>query len=1036
MNKVLKFVFCLIVVCWFMVVCSKVSAVEYSANPAKYFEVALYTEEYGLQFFPDYPPVIGQEITLALRTFRPAQKVTMYTDREEPIPLQYRDGRWWGQLKIPEDYQEGGHFFTVWVRYSFEQSDYEPSWLDRILLRKKKRGPTWSKSEVWYQASKSGDLPLKMYSISAEAYPFFGQEKEEPLPLVTGETISVMGTTTEAHPLVIKGNQTIAFNSRSLSGSREGYTPGSSQTREETLRINITGQAADTDIEASLFRSTALGVTQVGEREEEISIRLRRGSTEAYLGDFKADFNETEFTKLERELSGAKVRGDYGAWGFNSLYSSPKGQEKTLRTYGDDTQGPYSLGFAPVVVDSEQVYVDNVLQKRGDEYTIDYQAGTVTFRNKVIDTRSVISINFDYRQTLFQHATYGLRGYVKPADNLKIGATFLEDADSLTGAESIRDNLTSEAVNPQRHYVVGVDASLVSENLSADSEIAYSYRDLNLLSAASSKETSRAGKLSLSSSYGPFGLTGHAKKVGSNFRQIADPDPKQDIWEYGAGLSYRPNSLFGSRGNYEYQKYTQSGIIYDNLYKTAKAQLTPERLPSLEYNYSETDESNDPVTGSQIRRVITRNSAETAHRLGNVSTTLKGTLEKWLRRSPSEEVTNYRKVNIGVATIGLEKVSLATNYEIENREEPDGTEPFRRTYNLNLSATPNKQYFLSTSLNVVDDSVEGQTNVVDLAYKASPVDEFKSDGKYTITSLSEEFPTTAEAVAKHSASLSFDWRPWRSLRLRYLYKPNFTRIERTQTDSYRSDQTQTEVNILPNKTMLIGWLQKIGNGFTVYNNDYPNYLIKNNAQQTLSNLYTLKLAPLRILSTEFNYFQESSDSQTLAATQEPYVYTPGVGANTKFDALAKTSLTEQFSIDSRYIYQKLDVGTGEAAANVTNTKAHTASLKGIWNRDVNWTFSLTGAYTRTTDYNLSSITYTWAPGAGFIYRFTEKLRIDFDYTYSKSYAGAETEKNIYSLKTKYALSDFVDVTVRADREISVSPDYSLTDITGNVEISL
>ena len=71
-----------------------------------------------------------------------------------------------------------------------------------------------------------------------------------------------------------------------------------------------------------------------------------------------------------------------------------------------------------------------------------------------------------------------------------------------------------------------------------------------------------------------------------------------------------------------------------------------------------------------------------------------------------------------------------------------------------------------------------------------------------------------------------------------------------------------------------------------------------------------------------------------------------------------------------------------------------------------------------------------------IYRLGDKLRVDFDYTHSRSYAGSATEVNKYSLRTKYALSHFVNLTLRAEQEIGSTPDYRLTDITGNIEINL
>ncbi len=1006
-----------------------------SEAQGKYYEEAIYTDEYGLSFHPDYPPFIGEKTSIKLRTFKPAQKVTLYSDREKEIPMTYREGAWWGEFEIPEDYKEGGHRFTAWIRYPYPLPAKPPAWHEVLLERlglKKRYDVFWSKSVVTYQAKKKKFVPLEPIPLPPEAT----LEAEEIILPVTGEAVEIEEISPEAAPLLIKGSQTITFKTRSLEGSKEGYAPGTIQTREETLRINISGRAADTDIEANLYRTTATGVTQIGEREEKISILMRRGSTEVYLGDFTADLTETEFTRLNKVLSGGRIKGDYDRWGFTALYSSPKGEAKFYRRYGDGTQGPYNLEFSPVVIDSERVYVDGTRQKRGDDYSIDYQAATVTFIKRVIDAKSIIQIYYDYRQTLYQHATYGMRAFYKPLPYLKIGATYLDDSDSLSGAQGIRESITGEAISPQSHYVLGADGSLVSENLSANGEIAYSLKNLDLLSTSATKEAGRAGKLSLSSSFGPFGLTAHVKRVGPKFAPIADPDPKQDVWEYGGGLSYRPGSLFGSKGDYAYQKYTQSGVVYKNIYKTAKAKLTPERMPSLEYDFCEIDESNDPVTGSELRRVITRNSVESIYGFGFLSTSLKGTLEKWLRRSPSEEVTDYKKVNFGLATVGLEKIVFSSNVELEDRKEPTGLKPYRRTYNLNLSATPSKQYFVSSSLQIIDDSQEGHTNVADLAYRAQPSQAFKTDGKYTIASVKEEFPATAESVSKQSGSFSFDLRPFRYLRLRYLFKPNFTRILRTDTLSYKNEQQQAEINIIPVKYALLGLIYKLGKSFNVYKNDYPNYRVKEKSEDTDSTLYTLKMAPFKILSTEFNYMQDNSFSTTLASTQEPYTYTEGRGTTRKIDAIAKTSLSEEFSVDARYTFQKTDQGSGESSSNVVDTKSHAASLKGIWNLSKNWTFSLSGAYNRTTDYLLSQVTYTFSPGFGIIYRLGEILRVDFDYTYSKSYAGAETEKSNYALRTKYALSDYVDLTIRAEQEISRAPDYKLTDITGNLEITL
>ncbi|MEA3493740.1 MAG: hypothetical protein U9R38_05080 [Candidatus Margulisiibacteriota bacterium] len=975
------------------------------------YEEAIYTKDYALSFFPKYPPDIGETTTLRLRTFAPAQKVTLYSDREVKIPMVYRNGYWWARFKIPKDYQEGGHFFTVWIKHiKFDPKGFKPQ---------------WSKSVVWYKSFKKA-VPEIMGGEPDARSPldFIPDEEDELPPLVTGEAIKVTVVSPESSPLLIKGSQSITFKTRSLEGSKEGYVPGTQQTREEILRINISGSAEETSIDATFYKSSALGISYIGENEEKISIRLRRGSTEAFLGDFTAEFTDTEFTRLDKVLSGGWIKGDYGRWGFSSLYSSPKGDAKYDRMYGDGTQGPYKLEFSPLVIDSERVTVDGILQKRGDDYTIDYQSGSIAFIKGVVDPKSIIQVNYDYRQTVYQHATYGLRGFIKPSPNLKVGATYINDSDIVSDGQVV------SSAEPVSHYVVGTDLTVVTDNLTADGEIAYSARKLG------TEESGIASKFNMASSYGPFGITASLKSVGPHFDKIADPDPKEDVWEYAGGLSYRPNSLFLSQGNYSYQRYLEGGVMYENLYKLGKAKLTPDKFPSLGYVFNETDESNDPVTGSSIRRVITKNSVETIHQAGIFSTSLKGTLEKWLRRSPSEEVTDYRRVNLGLATIGLEKVTFTSNVELENRTEPTGLEPYKRTYNLNLSATPSKNFLFSSSFQIIDDSEDGQTNVTDLSYRAQPHPIFKTDGKYTITSLLDEFATTSEAVSRQSGSFSFDLRPYKYLRMRYLYKPNFTQILRTKTLSYNNDQQQAEINLVPTKVVMLGLIRKLGNNYTVYNNDYPNYTVKEKNEDTNSTLYTLKMAPFQQLSTEINYQIENSFSNTLAATQEPYSYTQGRTDRKTFDVITKTSLSEKFSIDSRYTYQKTDEGSGESTSNVTDTKTHTGSLKGMWNVSDFWAYSVSGSFSRTTDYILSNVIYTISPGVGFIYRVGDKLRVDFDYVHSRSFSGAESEVNDFSLRYKYSISEYVDFTIQAEHEIGRAPDYKLTDITGNLEINL
>ena len=105
-------------------------------------EDAIYTNDYCISIYPDYPPVIGDKVTVRLRTFVAALKVTLYSDRDQEIPLTYKSGYWWGSFRIPADYQAGSHFFMVWLkRIKFRPTRMEAAWSKSLVCPAAHRRP-------------------------------------------------------------------------------------------------------------------------------------------------------------------------------------------------------------------------------------------------------------------------------------------------------------------------------------------------------------------------------------------------------------------------------------------------------------------------------------------------------------------------------------------------------------------------------------------------------------------------------------------------------------------------------------------------------------------------------------------------------------------------------------------------------------------------------------------------------------------------------------------------------------------------------
>ncbi len=832
----------------------------------------------------------------------------------------------------------------------------------------------------------------------------------------------------------IEGYKVITFTSRSIEGTKEGFLEG--QTREESLRLNITGRAADTDVEANIYSLSSAGTTTLTEREEKVSVRLRRASTEVYFGDFTAQIRDVEFARLDKELSGVKVTGDYDTWGFKALYSTPKGEPYLERFYGDGTQGPYELAHPPVVIDSERVYLNGVLQKRGDDYEIDYKGGSIAFKNKTIIDTWIIKVEYDHRETIYQHSTYGLRVKGKVLPNVKLGATYLNDSDSKTGASEIFKNLSS-TIEPTSHQVIGIDGTFdFGKALNVKSEFAYSDKDLNILSSTSTKERDSAFKIETSSDMGPLSVETKLKRIGPDFNLVAVGSPKKDLREGGVSATYKPNNLFFTKGEWVSEDYKEDDIEYAIERIGSEIRITPKDMPSFNYFYNQDEESNDPVTGNLINRLTARHAGDVKWRNGFLQSSIKGSHEKRTNRSPSEEVTTYKTIAYGLSTVGLEQVTVSSNIEFKETENPDKSKPLTKTYDLKLSTTPIKGYFASLSLNQVDDTEKGLTTVTELNYRAKHSREFETDGKYTINSIKETFSSSEELVSKQVGSFKFKFRPIREIRFIQTYKPSFTHLAKNGVMIYHNMTNQSELNWQPLRYVSTGVLYKIRKLMNVDKTDYPDYRRLQDATDAVSTTLTLKYAPWRFLSTELNYFLEDSKRTELAST-EPVSYGNTDGKTKELTLNIRTPLSEKFSLDSSYTNKKEDVLSYDASREA-DTLTQTGKIKFTWNINESWSLIGSTSYSEEFD-NLATqdkITYTISPGVGFIYRLVDTLRVDGEATYSKSHAGAKTEKSTYSLKTKYDMNEYVHMTLNLEREISVAPDYRTLEILANLEITL
>lgn len=201
-----------------------------------------------------------------------------------------------------------------------------------------------------------------------------------------------------------------------------GVTVGSNQDLNVNsgFRLQLEGELADgVEVSAALTdENTPIqpeGNTQTIQEFDRVFVEVRSKNATATLGDFNLDLTETEFANLSRRLQGGKVEGryDFGIFNAEALlgFAVSRGRFAINNFNGiDGVQGPYRLtspegrAFIVVLAGSERVYVDGVLQTRGqnNDYIIEYGTGEIFFQpRRLITAQSRIVIDFQFTERIF-----------------------------------------------------------------------------------------------------------------------------------------------------------------------------------------------------------------------------------------------------------------------------------------------------------------------------------------------------------------------------------------------------------------------------------------------------------------------------------------------------------------------------------------------------------------------------------------------------------------------------------------------------------
>ncbi len=163
------------------------------------------------------------------------------------------------------------------------------------------------------------------------------------------------------------------------------------------------------------------GNTRQLQEFDQVFIQLKKDKSKLIAGDYQLTRPTGYFMNYNRRLqglsfeSGAKI--GKGTLGGRISGAVARGQFARNQFFGQEgNQGPYKLiganneRFLIVLAGTEKVYIDGILLQRGseDDYTIDYNAGEITFTaNQLITKDKRIVVEFTYSTDNYLRTVYG-----------------------------------------------------------------------------------------------------------------------------------------------------------------------------------------------------------------------------------------------------------------------------------------------------------------------------------------------------------------------------------------------------------------------------------------------------------------------------------------------------------------------------------------------------------------------------------------------------------------------------------------------------
>lgn len=841
-------------------------------------------------------------------------------------------------------------------------------------------------------------------------------------------------------------------------------------TRHETTRLKVSGQALETiKIDGEIFQSDV-------DFDNRYYIRMATTRYELFLGEFQASLQGSEFTLFNRNLQGAKLTGEIPLSDepaprieFTFIGSSPRGRTAYEKFFGTDTQGPYQLSAFPdpVVLDSEQILVDGVKQIRNVDYEINYITGQVTFKRRIVETRSLIEATYEVRSSLYPRALYGGQVKYQITDYDAISLIGLDERDNKD-----RQTFDFSGTPPSAHTVLGSTYKHDGEFLRYGGEYAHSFFDPNRFEGGLDHGNAYKGEMEVER----FGLLlgGDIKRVEPRYRTLGNTALGRDFlgWSTHGGLGL--GRALKLSGRHRQHRTLLNGSPNELRATDAKAVFTPKGWPRESYRFYQSDET----FASNYDRLERRHTVDVSHKI-NLPGTTSYSGSKSRNPAPRLDISSgyerqditfrdgaqpNRRWDAGKASLGLRNLSwLAASLNGEVRRGRESSSVFTDSKGFqtvigaaNIGWTPHERYYLGGTNRWQQTTGRPAQNTLRTQAKAQPIDQLSADASFSQETLQMFYVTDLKDARTNSYAALVEAKPLKSLA--FLYQPS---LRETVLGGIRPAANANRREIYTVKWALRSWVSTEGNysveDFRLRDTSDPGLRVQT-SQDTDTWDVSLRLAPTPAFSSEVSYSDKTSNKQQLN------LFSPGLydSRDTRQQIMRiglRPQLEAKLGVDAGYRFERFKQQGSQGVAttlpgytispveqqiqrfslinNYTQlfTHEHTVNTGASYQ----WTKRLISTATLAYDLKQDRLgivptVETLAASNGLTFRI-KRLKIEGTYRLAQSRGGADTRQQAFSGGLDFTPASQVRWTTRVEYSISANPATVATDVTSSLEVS-